>query len=96
VRSTHARHAKPSSWTLPRPCVLALLSLLLILFSYPLVCSFEYRYARYTTIATLLGVQVKYLKFFSLFFADDVFVYCLLLIFGLSLLCLGYTYPRTN
>lgn len=59
-------------------------------------CSFEYRYARYTTIATLLGVQVKYLKFFSLFFADDVFVYCLLSIFGLSLLCLGYTYPRTN
>ena len=34
-------------------------------------------------------MQVKYLKFFRLFFEDDVFVYCLLSVFGLSLLALG-------
>jgi len=47
-------------------------------------------YARYTSIATLLGVQVKYLKFFKYFFVDKVFVYCLLAIFGLSVAVLGY------
>lgn len=47
-------------------------------------------YARYTAIGTLLGVQVKYLKFFTLFFVDNVFVYCLLAIFVLSVVGLGY------
>jgi LMBR1 domain-containing protein 1 len=46
-------------------------------------------YARYTSIATLLGVQVKHLKFLRLFFEDNVFVYCLLAMFGLSLVGLG-------
>jgi LMBR1 domain-containing protein 1 len=41
-------------------------------------------YARYTTISNILGVQVKYLKFFRYFFIDNVFIYCLLVIFGLS------------
>lgn len=41
-------------------------------------------YARYTTIGTLLGVQVKYLQFFRYFFEDNVFVYMLLIIAGLS------------
>ena len=45
-------------------------------------------YARYTTVATLLGVQVKYLKFFRYFYEDDVFVYILLALFGLSALWL--------
>jgi len=41
-------------------------------------------YARYTTISNILGVQVKYLKFFRYFFMDNVFIYCFIVIFGLS------------
>ena len=47
-------------------------------------------YARYTSIATLLGVQVKYLKFLRLFFKDNIFVYCFLAVFALSLIGLSF------
>lgn len=43
-------------------------------------------YARYTTISSLLGVQVKYLKFFKYFFEENVFVWVFLALAVLSAL----------
>jgi len=46
-------------------------------------------YARYTTIGSLLGVQVRYLEFFRYFFEDDVFIYIILVLMGLTFIYLA-------
>jgi len=41
-------------------------------------------YARFTTIYQVMGIQVKYMKFFNFFWEKDVFVYALLIMAGLT------------
>ena len=65
----------------------------LVLCSLPVVqfCTYAFdAYARYTTISTLLGVQVKYMEFLSLFFETKAFVYIILILSGVSTMYLGY------
>jgi len=45
-------------------------------------------YARFTDIGVLVGVQIKYLAMFNVFFASHAFVYCLVLLAGLTFLAL--------
>eukprot|EP00639_Heterosigma_akashiwo_P015729 CAMPEP_0206385890 /NCGR_PEP_ID=MMETSP0294-20121207/15568_1 /ASSEMBLY_ACC=CAM_ASM_000327 /TAXON_ID=39354 /ORGANISM="Heterosigma akashiwo, Strain CCMP2393" /LENGTH=528 /DNA_ID=CAMNT_0053836735 /DNA_START=77 /DNA_END=1663 /DNA_ORIENTATION=+ len=41
-------------------------------------------YAQYTDVSQMFGVQIKYMKFFNYFFANNVFVIILLVLAGLS------------
>lgn len=41
-------------------------------------------YARYSTIRQLFGVQIQYQKFFGWFWVNNVFIYCLIIIFFLT------------
>jgi len=45
-------------------------------------------YARYTTISQVMGIQVQYLKFFSVFYTKSVFVWMLLVIAAIAALYL--------
>lgn len=70
--------------------------ILVLLYSIPCVqfCTQAFQdYARLTDVDLIFGTQVKYLKGFSMFFANNVFIYVLL---GWSLVCLLYliVYPR--
>uniref|UniRef100_A0A7S2FLS5 Uncharacterized protein n=1 Tax=Florenciella parvula TaxID=236787 RepID=A0A7S2FLS5_9STRA len=68
-------------------------SSVIVLCAIPVVqfCTYAFDgYARYTTISTLLGVQVKYLKFLSIFFENNVFVYIILVLALLSSMYLSY------
>lgn len=60
---------------------------LILLCALPVVqfCSSAFAdYARFATIRQIYGVQVKYLKFFSFFWTNDVFVYALVIIMLLT------------
>jgi LMBR1 domain-containing protein 1 len=68
-------------------------SSVIVLCAIPVVqfCTYAFDgYARYTTISTLLGVQVKYLKFLSIFFENNIFVYIILVLALLSSVYLSY------
>lgn len=41
-------------------------------------------YARFSTVSQVMGTQVQYLKFFTWFWEENVFVYALLGVFGLT------------
>ncbi len=64
---------------------------LVLLCSLPVVqfCSLAFAdYARYTNTLQIMGTQVKYLKFFSFFWKNNVFVYILIIFGALSSLYL--------
>lgn len=46
-------------------------------------------YARNTTALQVFGTQIRYMKFFSFFFENNVFVYAFLAMFGLTSIYLG-------
>jgi len=50
-------------------------------------------YARYTNISQVMGTQVHYLKFFTFFWTNNIFVYALLAVTGLTTLFL-FCRPR--
>ena len=60
---------------------------LVLLCALPVVqfCSTAFAdYARFATIRQIYGVQIEYLKFFSFFWTNDVFIYALLIIMLLT------------
>ena len=62
---------------------------MLLLCSWPVLmfCAKNFNsYARFTTIAHVFNVQLRYLPFFRFLFSDEVFIYALLACFGVSLI----------
>lgn len=69
---------------------------LLLLCSVPVVQFSTYAfasYARNTTALQVFGTQIRYLKFFSFFFVNHVFIYAFLAFFGMTCLYLAFK-PR--
>jgi len=52
-------------------------------------------YARYTHVVQVMGTQVKYLKFFTFFWTAKVFIYALLIVFGMTVIYL-FCKPRDD